>query len=530
MKKKVSKLQIARHVVQIIFFILLPGLFTLAFSQIKLIYTMIMKGQFNFIDNLPRLVAVISILPITIIFGRFFCGWICAFGSYNDFIYLISKKVFKTNFKVSDKIDKMLKYTKYVLLIFIAVFIWTQGNDLFNNSSPWDAFAQMPDLLQVFQYYAIGLVLLVLISIGAFFIERFFCRYLCPLGAIFTILSKLRIIKIQKPTDKCGKCRICTNNCSMGIDLYKMDKVDNGECIYCFKCLDVCPRKNTQVTIAEEKVNSALASSMAIVAFAGLYTGTNAIASVLGDNTINISAGVDNNGTTSTKYKDGTYTGVGNGFRPNLNVSVTVKNDKITNIEILSNNESRGYKEQPIRVIPSEIIKAQSTTVDSVSGATRTSNGIMEAVENALSQAELNTDSVATNESNEGGTNSSTNATDENNANDNKTESNTTSNSDATTGANENSSAKYKNGTYTGTGRGYRPDLKVAVIIKNDKIMSVEIVSTNDTSGFYETPAKVIPEEIIKSQSTEVDTVSGATRSSNGIIMAVEDALRQAKI
>ena len=84
MKKKISEIQIFRHITQIAFFILLPSLFALAFGQVKLIYTMFLKGDFNFIQVFPRLIAVVAIVPITIFFGRFFCGWFCAFGLFND--------------------------------------------------------------------------------------------------------------------------------------------------------------------------------------------------------------------------------------------------------------------------------------------------------------------------------------------------------------------------------------------------------------------------------------------------------------
>ena len=141
MKKKISEIQIFRHIIQIVFFILLPGLFALAFGQVKLIYTMILKGDFNFIQAFPRLIAVATIIPITIFFGRFFCGWFCAFGSFNDFVYMISSKVFKTKFKVTRKLDALLKLLKYFILAFIVFVIWTKGNTLFDNSSPWDAFA-----------------------------------------------------------------------------------------------------------------------------------------------------------------------------------------------------------------------------------------------------------------------------------------------------------------------------------------------------------------------------------------------------
>ena len=87
---------------------------------------------------------------------------------------------------------------------------------------------------------------------------------------------------------------------------------------------------------------------------------------------------------------------------------------------------------------------------------------------------------------------------------------------------------KYKDGTYTGTGRGYRPGLTVEVTIKNDKITKVEIVSDNETPSYSAEPFSVVPQEIVESQSTRVHAVSGATRSSNGIMMAVEDALSNA--
>ena len=88
------------------------------------------------------------------------------------------------------------------------------------------------------------------------------------------------------------------------------------------------------------------------------------------------------------KYNDGTYTGIGQGKNPDLKVAVTIKDDKITNVEMVSNNETKG--KEALNVIPNEIIETQSTSVDAVSGATLTSNGIMMAVNDALSQATNN--------------------------------------------------------------------------------------------------------------------------------------------
>ncbi|ABR35192.1 FMN-binding protein [Clostridium beijerinckii] len=482
MKKAISRLQGLRLISQIMFLILMPELVAVIFNQFKKLYSMVLKGNFDVISVWPQLLAMITIFIITIVLGRFFCGWLCTFGAINDFIYMVSKKVFKTKFKVNEKVDSILKYLKYVILLFIIVVIWTSGSTAFDSYSPWDAFAQLDNISGAIAGYTGGFIILAIIAIGAAFIERFFCRYLCPLGAVFSILSKARILKIKKLRDKCGPCRICTNNCSMGIKLYEMDKVSSGECINCFKCIDVCPRKNTKVNILGEDVSPLLPSAIAIAAF----TGVNALGGVMKDTIPNhssnntVASSSDINKSEQKKYKDGTYTGVGKGKNPDLKVAVTIKDNKITNVEIVSNNETKG--KEALNTIPSKIVDTQSTDVDVVSGATMTSKGIMEAVNDALSQAEIK----------------------------------------------DVKQKKYNDGTYTGVGQGKSPELKVAVTIKDDKITNVEIVSNNETKG--KEALNTVPKEIIDTQSTSVDVVSGATMTSKGIMEAVNNALSQAEI
>lgn len=401
MKTKISKLQIFRTISQIIFLILLPGIFSLSFTQLGKLYNMIIKGNFNFISALPGFAVLFSVLLFTIVMGRFFCGWLCAFGTFNDFINIISKKLFKTKFNVNKQLDHILKYLKYAVLLFIVLFIWTTGSKIFNSVNPWNAFAQLTQLSKGLSSYFYGFVILTLIAAGDVLVERFFCRYLCPLGAVFSIVSKLRIFKLSRLKDECGNCKLCTKNCSMGINLKGSKIVKSGECINCFKCIEICPRKNVQANILDLKVDSKIASSAAIAAFIGIYSVSNVAAANLNkyiisenksvvETSSNTSAdGSSNNTAVSNQagYKDGTYTGTGMGFRPDLQVSVTIKSGNIKSIEIININDTPGYYDEPLKIIPQEIIKAQSTNVDAVSGATRSSNGIMMAVEDALSKA-----------------------------------------------------------------------------------------------------------------------------------------------
>jgi NapH/MauN family ferredoxin-type protein len=585
MVKKIKKMQILRHIVQLVFFILLPGLYTLTFTELKTVYKMIISGDFHFIKALPALSEFIIVILFTVLMGRVFCGWFCAFGTYNDWIHLIAKNVFKVKFKVNEKVDAALKYVKYGILLMLLIVTCTLGSNILEGTSPWDAFAQITDFSNVISGLLIGLILLVLITIGAFFVERFFCRYLCPLGAVFSIISKIGILKIDKPTDKCGKCRACTNVCSMGIPLYKNESVKGGECIECLKCIEICPRKNTVVNIAGEDLNPALASSVAIATFAGVYGLTNLTGAVLtkagitSASSITVSSGIANK---ASNYKDGTYTGSGTGFRGGTTtVSVTIQNGQITDIQTVSSQDTPRYYDRASGTVMNEIISSQSIQVDTVSGATFTSEGIISAVEDALNQATNGSSSTSTSDENNSSSSSSSNGSSDNSGNvasssDNNVNSNEQSGNTNTTsgfdhkdgnfgGANQsgqasnstskgassssvgsnsasnstksNSSAssstvsvKYKDGTYTGTGTGFRGGTtEMSVTIAGGKITKVETVSSQDTERFYSYAENSMTSEIVSAQSTSVDTVSGATYSSRGIIEAVKNALSKAK-
>jgi uncharacterized protein with FMN-binding domain len=217
----------------------------------------------------------------------------------------------------------------------------------------------------------------------------------------------------------------------------------------------------------------------------------------------------------SGTYKDGTYEGSGTGFRGTVKVSVTIKNSKITNIKILSKQDDESFFRRAKSGVVSAILKKQSTNVDTVSGATYSSNGIIEAVRNALKKARINPSSEETK-----GTETASNKS-----------SQTVSPASTTTAAvNPGATLKgnYKNGTYRGEGEGWGGTTVVSVTIKSNRITKLNVVSHEDTPSFFE-QAKVVLDRIKAVQSTDVDIVSGATYSSNGLKEAVSNALKAAK-
>ena len=203
-------------------------------------------------------------------------------------------------------------------------------------------------------------------------------------------------------------------------------------------------------------------------------------------------------------YKDGTYYGTGTGFGGTLKVQVVISGGKITSIDVIENHDDSSYLNRAMSLI-NNIIATQSTNVDVVSGATYSSNGIKSAVRDALRQAAVNGSVEA-----------------ENTADDSQS-SQDTSDTTQTTG-----NFPYKEGIYYGTAEGYNGDIEVAVVLQDQSIKAVLVTKNNDDARFFDRAMEVV-KNIMKKQSTDVDVVSGATYSSNGLINAVKNALKEAE-
>ena len=199
-------------------------------------------------------------------------------------------------------------------------------------------------------------------------------------------------------------------------------------------------------------------------------------------------------------YKDGTYQGSGTGFGGTITVQVTVSDGKITAVDILSASGETGSYFASAQGVVSKVLSSQSPNVDAVSGATYSSNGIIQAVQNALSQAG-NSDSATPTP---------------------------TPTPKPAKKPKKDTSVSYKDGVYEGQAEGFDGTVTVKVTIKNGKIKKISNTNT-DTPEFFNKAWKTIKSNVISRQSTsEIDTVSGATFSSNGILGALSQALSRA--
>ena len=210
-------------------------------------------------------------------------------------------------------------------------------------------------------------------------------------------------------------------------------------------------------------------------------------------------------------YKDGTYYGSGTGFGGPLKVMVEISGGKIASIQIVENSDGSDYISKAASLIDS-IIAKQSTNVDTVSGATYSSVGIIQAVRDALSQAAVN------------GTSDGTQDNNSNNSDNSNNNSSSDDNNSTVTGT-----VPYKEGIYYGTAEGYSGDVSVAVVIQEKTIKAILITENSDDEAFFNRAMDVV-KKVIKTQKTDdVDTVSGATYSSKGLLNAIKNALKQAE-
>lgn len=217
----------------------------------------------------------------------------------------------------------------------------------------------------------------------------------------------------------------------------------------------------------------------------------------------------------ASAYKDGTYYGTGKGFAGNIKVKVDIAGGKISAISIVSTKDGGSYVKSASSLLDI-IVEKQSTNVDTVSGATFSSRGIIAAVRSALSQAAVSENTAGNNTDKQGAAETSGNGqTDENSSG--------SASEQGTEGT-----LPYVDGIYYGTSEGYKGDIKVAVVIQDKTLKAILVTEKQDDEPFI-TNAMDVLKNMMKKQSADVDTVSGATYSSKGLIGAVKEAFEEAR-
>ena len=232
MKKRQRKIRLIRAGIQLLFFIFAPALFSTAFAGVKSVFQAIAAHQTISWNSFLDVTAVL--LVVTCLFGRHFCGYACAFGSLGDALY---------------------ELTVFIRLVLL-VSILTGWYSKLQGMSPWDVFSMLTAGRLPGATYKVGIVLLILLMIGMCTQERFFCQFLCPMGAIFAIMPIAPSALFNRDKGTCpAKCGACKKRCPAHLDI-DGDTPLSGECICCHACQGICPKRNIRIGIPKAKDES----------------------------------------------------------------------------------------------------------------------------------------------------------------------------------------------------------------------------------------------------------------------------------
>lgn len=214
----------------------------------------------------------LAVLLTAFIFKKGFCSWLCPIGALSELLTGFRIRYSKTNIKIPGILDKSLMSIKYLLLAFFAKVIILDMSLKDVQAflvSPYNLVADIKMLyffLDIGKVTAIVLLVLVVLSI---FIKQFWCRYLCPYGALQGLLSFLSLFKINRNRDLCINCGSCNKSCPGMINVSEKQVVNSPECTGCLNCIDVCPIEGcVTVSSFRNKLN------LKPLIFAGTFVGT----------------------------------------------------------------------------------------------------------------------------------------------------------------------------------------------------------------------------------------------------------------
>lgn len=207
-------------------------------------------GKYLQHTHLSNLVVLVAALITAYLVKSAFCGWICPFGTLQDWLYRLAKPLrqgpifastrrwLRAHPQVVNALDHWLRYAKYVILAWILIGTIVYDTMVFRDYDPYATLLNIAEL-----ELGAGLVILLLTVVAALFVERPWCRYACPLGAVLGLTGKLSPVKIKRNVELCKNCRLCDAKCPMGLKPSSVTVMTSADCTSCLECVAACPKE-----------------------------------------------------------------------------------------------------------------------------------------------------------------------------------------------------------------------------------------------------------------------------------------------
>ena len=231
-----------------------------AFGGIETLLPYIFSGHLLKSTNLLNFSVVIATLGVSLVAGRAFCGWLCGLGALQDFVAEWTRKLLGERHRIRGRqsktilplrlpavVDRPLRYAKYLVLGIILI------------ASLYAAFPPLREFCPVRAVFSLKMTSLLWLTLGIFLagsilVERFWCKYLCPLGATLAIFNKISPVRLVTDANHCNNCGRCDIECSMDIADVPIN-LDHPECVRCMECLNTCARDGSLTIQIRNKEN-----------------------------------------------------------------------------------------------------------------------------------------------------------------------------------------------------------------------------------------------------------------------------------
>jgi polyferredoxin len=221
------------------------------FGGVETLYSLIVHGVYVAKIHSSSLILFVIIMLGSVLFGPILCGYICPLGSIQEWMGKVGKKIFGKEYNqfVPKKIDNALRYLRYISLITVLVLTAKTLTLVFLNVDPYYA---------LFHFYSGEVAIGALIVLGStlilsLFVERPWCKYACPYGALLGLSNLIRIYPIKRNANTCIDCRACDDICPMNIKVSESRVIRDHQCISCYQCTSeaYCPVPETvQIMLA----------------------------------------------------------------------------------------------------------------------------------------------------------------------------------------------------------------------------------------------------------------------------------------
>lgn len=190
---------------------------------------------------------LVAILATGLLLKKGFCSWLCPIGALGDLLARLGRRLFRRAFGLPRWLDWPLRSLKYLLLLFFLWAILAMSERALGAflDSPYNRVAEF----KMAQFFArltpVGLGILIGLAGLSVVIHGFWCRYLCPYGALLGVLSVMSPLKVTRRSDSCTGCKACTRACPARIQVHRAHRVCSDECTACYRCIAACPEKDT---------------------------------------------------------------------------------------------------------------------------------------------------------------------------------------------------------------------------------------------------------------------------------------------